>query len=201
MRIPAALLTAVLSMLPFGAEAQDAKATLEAASKALGPTSSRSRSRGAASSSRSGRAIRRASRGRSSTCGRFNRVVNYETASLRDDLMRTRALEPPKGGGAVRARRAPAGLRRQRRPRLERDGREHRGRADRAQRPAVPVLVDARTGSSRPRWRIPPACRAARSPSGSRAASGPRRRSTRPTWSSASRPRSRIPSSATCRSR
>jgi hypothetical protein len=30
----------------------------------------------------------------------FNRVVNYETASLRDDLMRTRALEPPKGGGA-----------------------------------------------------------------------------------------------------
>ena len=30
----------------------------------------------------------------------FTRVVNYETASLREDLMRTRALEPPRGGGA-----------------------------------------------------------------------------------------------------
>src|SRR5262249_61418619 len=31
--------------------------------------------------------------------GAFTRVVNYDTASLRDDLMRTRALEPPRGGG------------------------------------------------------------------------------------------------------
>jgi hypothetical protein len=36
MRMLAALLTAVVSLLPFAAEAQDAKATLEAASKALG---------------------------------------------------------------------------------------------------------------------------------------------------------------------
>jgi hypothetical protein len=36
MRTIAALLTAVLTLLPFVASAQDAKATLEAASKALG---------------------------------------------------------------------------------------------------------------------------------------------------------------------
>src|SRR5262245_52587669 len=30
----------------------------------------------------------------------FTRVMNYDTASLREDLMRTRALEPPRGGGA-----------------------------------------------------------------------------------------------------
>ena len=29
----------------------------------------------------------------------LKRVVNYETASLRDDMMRTRTLEPPMGGG------------------------------------------------------------------------------------------------------
>ena len=40
MRIRAALLTVVLSLLPFAAEAQDAKATLEAASKALGDAKS-----------------------------------------------------------------------------------------------------------------------------------------------------------------
>ena len=38
----------------------------------------------------------------------FTRVVNYETASLRDEIVRMRALEPPRGGGAVRARRAAA---------------------------------------------------------------------------------------------
>jgi len=99
MRIPAALLTAILSMLPFGAEAQDAKATLEAAAKALG---------GATSLEIQGSGVM-FQVGQSYTPGQpwpqfnvrtFNRVVNYETASLRDDLMRTRALEPPKGGGA-----------------------------------------------------------------------------------------------------
>jgi hypothetical protein len=40
MRILAALLTAGLVLLPLAAEAQDAKATLEAASKALGDAKS-----------------------------------------------------------------------------------------------------------------------------------------------------------------
>ena len=101
MRILAALLTVVLSLLPFAAEAQDAKATLEAASKALGTADVKS-------IEMQGSGVMFLV-GQSSVPGEpwplfnvrtFTRVVNYETASLREDLMRTRALEPPRGGGA-----------------------------------------------------------------------------------------------------
>jgi glyoxylase-like metal-dependent hydrolase (beta-lactamase superfamily II) len=93
-----ALLTAVLLLTPFAAQAQDGRATLEAAAKALGDVKS-------IEIQGSGAVFQV---GQSQTPGRpwplfnvrtFTRVVNYDTASLRDDIMRTRALEPPKGGG------------------------------------------------------------------------------------------------------
>jgi glyoxylase-like metal-dependent hydrolase (beta-lactamase superfamily II) len=101
MRILAALLTAVLALFPFVAEAQDGKATLEAASKALGMADIQS-------IEMQGSGVMFLV-GQSSVPGQpwpqfnvrtFTRVVNYDTASLREDLMRTRALEPPRGGGA-----------------------------------------------------------------------------------------------------
>src|SRR5215510_2756125 len=102
MRILAATpLTAVLALLPFAAEAQDANATLEAASKALGTADVKS-------IEMQGSGVMFLV-GQSSVPGEpwplfnvrtFTRVMNYDTASLREDLMRTRALEPPRGGGA-----------------------------------------------------------------------------------------------------
>src|SRR5262245_60952027 len=99
--LAAALLTAVLALLPFAAEAQDSKATLEAASKALGTADVKS-------IEMQGNGVMFLV-GQSAVPGEpwplfnvrtFTRVVNYDTASLREDLMRTRALEPPRGGGA-----------------------------------------------------------------------------------------------------
>ena len=98
MRILAALLTAVPSLLPFAAEAQDAKATLEAAAKALGDARSLE-IQGSGVVFQVGQSYTPGQPWPQFNVRTFNRVVNYETASLRDDLMRTRALEPPKGGG------------------------------------------------------------------------------------------------------
>ena len=71
MRIRAALLTVVLSLLPFAAEAQDAKATLEAASKALGTADVKSiEMQGSGVMFLVGQSLScRASRGRCSMCG------------------------------------------------------------------------------------------------------------------------------------
>jgi glyoxylase-like metal-dependent hydrolase (beta-lactamase superfamily II) len=98
MRVQAALLTAVLSLLPFAAEAQDAKATLEAAAKALGDARSLE-IQGSGVVFQVGQSYTPDQPWPQFNVRTFNRAVNYETASLRDDLMRTRALEPPKGGG------------------------------------------------------------------------------------------------------
>ena len=98
MRMLVALLTAVLSLTPFAAQAQDGRATLEAATKALGDVKS-------IEIQGSGAVFQV---GQSQVPGQpwplfnvrsFTRVVNYDTASLRDDILRTRALEPPRGGG------------------------------------------------------------------------------------------------------
>ena len=70
MRMLAALLTAVVSLLPFAADLRTPRLRWRPPRRLSGRlTSSRSRSRGAASYSRSGRATRRANHGRSSTCG------------------------------------------------------------------------------------------------------------------------------------
>src|SRR5262245_48858053 len=101
MRTIAALLTAVLTLLPFVASAQDAKATLEAASKALGTADVKSiEMQGSGVMFLVGQSPVPGQPWPLFNVRTFTRVVNYETASLREDLMRTRALEPPRGGGA-----------------------------------------------------------------------------------------------------
>jgi len=99
MRMLAVLLTAVLSLSPLAAEAQDAKATLEAAAKALGEAKSID-IKGSGVVFQVGQSYTPGQPWPQFNVRTFSRVVNYETASLRDDLMRTRALEPPVGGGA-----------------------------------------------------------------------------------------------------
>jgi glyoxylase-like metal-dependent hydrolase (beta-lactamase superfamily II) len=100
MRILAALLTAVPTLLPFAAEAQDPKATLEAASKALGTADVKSiEMQGSGVTFQVGQSAVPGQPWPLFNVRTFTRVVNYDTASLSDDLMRTRALEPPRGGG------------------------------------------------------------------------------------------------------
>src|SRR5687768_6921842 len=95
-----ALLTTVLLCLPGAALAQDARATLQGAAKSLGADSLKSFTYTASGVNF---AI-----GQSAVPGapwpRFNiptftRAVNYETASLRDEQLRSRAEMPPRGGG------------------------------------------------------------------------------------------------------
>ncbi len=95
-----ALITAVSLGLPLVAAAQDARATLQGAARALGAD-------GVKSLTYTAGGINFAP-GQSAVPGapwpRFNvptftRAVNYETASLRDELVRSRAEMPPRGGG------------------------------------------------------------------------------------------------------
>ena len=89
-----------LFALPFTAHAQDGKAGLEAVAKALGEPGLKSIEYNA-----SGTIFQF---GQSQAPGqawpRFNiksltRSLNYETASLKEDWVRTQALDPPRGGG------------------------------------------------------------------------------------------------------
>ncbi len=100
MRRAFVLLLATLLCSPVIAGAQDGRATLENVAKAMGATTLNS-----LQYTGSGVIL---SPGQSQTPGqawpRFNlksltRAVNYETASLRDELVRTQAEDPPRGGG------------------------------------------------------------------------------------------------------
>ena len=95
-----ALITAVLLLSPVPGAAQDSRATLEAASKALGAD-------GLKTIQYSASGVNFAI-GQSQVPGaawpRFNiptftRSINYETASLREEQVRSRAEMPPRGGG------------------------------------------------------------------------------------------------------
>jgi glyoxylase-like metal-dependent hydrolase (beta-lactamase superfamily II) len=94
-----AVLAAVL-IAPLAVAAQDARAGLEAAARAMGAD-------GLKSIQYTGHGANFAV-GQSQTPGgpwpRFNaksytRAVNYETAALRDEVVRTQAEQPPRGGG------------------------------------------------------------------------------------------------------
>jgi glyoxylase-like metal-dependent hydrolase (beta-lactamase superfamily II) len=94
------LLTAVLVLAPFTAQAQDARATVEAAAKALGATDVKSiEIQGAGTFFWAGQSQTPGMAWPQFTVRSFTRLVNYETASLRDEMVRTRTLEPPRGGG------------------------------------------------------------------------------------------------------
>jgi glyoxylase-like metal-dependent hydrolase (beta-lactamase superfamily II) len=100
MRAALALLVALLVSLPVVAHAQDGKAGIEAVARALGADTLKS-----LEFSASGAYFQP---GQAQAPGqpwpRFNvksltRSINYETAALRDDWVRTQALDPPRGGG------------------------------------------------------------------------------------------------------
>src|SRR5262245_62601598 len=100
MRSLVLLLTAVLLVSPATAYAQDGRATVEAAAKALGAGGLKSiEIQGSGAMFQVGQSYAPGEAWPQFNVRTFTRVINYDTASLKDDIMRTRALEPPKGGG------------------------------------------------------------------------------------------------------
>ena len=94
------LLASVLLFSPITADAQDSRAALEAVAKALGATDLKSiEIQGGGTFFQVGQSHTAGTAWPQFNVRSFTRVVNYDTASLRDDIVRTRALEPPKGGG------------------------------------------------------------------------------------------------------
>jgi glyoxylase-like metal-dependent hydrolase (beta-lactamase superfamily II) len=100
MRIALAWVIALLLSLPLASHAQDGRATLEAAARALGAG-------GLRSLEYSGSGVHFAL-GQSAAPGQpwprfnvksFTRSVDYETAALHDEIVRTQAENPPRGGG------------------------------------------------------------------------------------------------------
>lgn len=100
MRTLVLLLTAALLLSPITAHAQDSRAALEAVAKALGAPGLKSiEMQGSGVTFQVGQSYAPGMPWPQFTVRTFTRVVNYETASLRDEILRTRALEPPRGGG------------------------------------------------------------------------------------------------------
>jgi len=100
MRATLVALVTVLVLLPFPAQAQDGRAGIEGVAQALGAPALKSLEYNA-----SGVIFQF---GQSQAPGqawpRFNiksltRSINYETASIKEDWVRTQALDPPRGGG------------------------------------------------------------------------------------------------------
>jgi glyoxylase-like metal-dependent hydrolase (beta-lactamase superfamily II) len=94
------LLTAALLFSPVVVQAQDGRAALEAVAKALGADTLKSiEIQGSGTMFQIGQSAVPGQAWPQFDVRTMTRVVNFETASLRDDLMRTRTLEPPRGGG------------------------------------------------------------------------------------------------------
>jgi glyoxylase-like metal-dependent hydrolase (beta-lactamase superfamily II) len=100
MRTAILLVTSLLVFSPLAATAQDGRAGLEAVAKALGATGLKSiEIQGGGAVFQVGQSYSAGTAWPQFNVRSFTRVVNYDTASLRDEILRTRALEPPRGGG------------------------------------------------------------------------------------------------------
>ena len=194
MRTLVVLLTAGLLLAPFSAEAQDGRATLEAAAKALGATDLKSiEIQGGGVFSRAGQSQTPGMAWPQFNVRSFTRLVNYETASLRGEMVRTRTLEPPRGPGPyVRGEHTAVAV-------VSGDhawnvmGENAVPAPIALGRPSVPALVDTPRRHQGPRRRTPPRARGARSRSVFPGSSRRRHSSTRPTSSSGSRRRCASP--------
>ena len=101
MRTLVSLLTAVLLLFPVAAQAQDSRAALEGVAKVLGATNLKSiEIQGSGVTFQVGQSATPGMPWPQFNVRTFTRVVNYETASFRQEILQTRALEPPRGGGA-----------------------------------------------------------------------------------------------------
>jgi glyoxylase-like metal-dependent hydrolase (beta-lactamase superfamily II) len=94
-----ALITAVLVGVPSPGAAQDARATLEAAAKALGADVKSIQYSAAGVNFAIGQSQVPGSAWPRFNIPSFSRAINYETASLREEQVRSRAEMPPRGGG------------------------------------------------------------------------------------------------------
>src|SRR5262245_61818489 len=96
MRMLIALLTTVLVFSPIAANAQG----LDVAAKALGADNLKSiEFQGGGTFFLAGQAYSPGQAWPQFNVRSLTRVINYDTASLKDEMVRTRTLEPPKGGG------------------------------------------------------------------------------------------------------
>jgi glyoxylase-like metal-dependent hydrolase (beta-lactamase superfamily II) len=100
MRTLVMLSTLALLLSPIGAAAQDGRAGLEAVANALGATSLKTiEIQGGGTMFQVGQSQTPGMAWPQFNVRTFTRALNYDTASLRDEILRTRALEPPRGGG------------------------------------------------------------------------------------------------------
>jgi len=94
------LLASVLLFSLIIAGAQGSRAALEAAAKALGATDVKSLEvQGGGTFFWAGQSYTAGAAWPQFNVRSLTRVINYDTASLREEMVRTRTLEPPKGGG------------------------------------------------------------------------------------------------------
>jgi glyoxylase-like metal-dependent hydrolase (beta-lactamase superfamily II) len=100
MRTLISLLAAVLLFSPISADAQGSRAALETVAKALGATGLKSiEFQGGGTFFWAGQSYNAGTAWPQFNVRSLTRTVNYDTASLREEMVRTRTLEPPKGGG------------------------------------------------------------------------------------------------------
>lgn len=98
MRIAPALTAALLLALPSSVPAQETRAALEAATQALGAVRSLEYT-GSGVMFQAGQSPAPGQPWPRFNLKSYTRAVNYDTASLRDDLVRTQGANPPRGGG------------------------------------------------------------------------------------------------------
>lgn len=100
MRSLVVMLAVVMLLFPAPVLAQDSRAVLEGAAKALGADGLKSlQYSGSGVNFAAGQSVVPGSPWPRFNIPTFTRLINYETASLRDDQVRVRAEMPPRGGG------------------------------------------------------------------------------------------------------
>jgi hypothetical protein len=98
------LLASVLLFSPITSDAQDSRAALEAVSKALGATDLKSiEIQGGGTVFQVGQSYTAGTAWPQFNVRSVTRLVNYDTASLRDDILRTRRWSPPRGAARTSA--------------------------------------------------------------------------------------------------
>jgi glyoxylase-like metal-dependent hydrolase (beta-lactamase superfamily II) len=100
MRKTLAVIAAVIVLSPLAAHAQNDKVSLESVAKAMGAGGVKSLEMTASGTNFSvGQSTAPGAPWPQLNVKSTTRTVNYETASLREDMVRTRADDPPRGGG------------------------------------------------------------------------------------------------------
>jgi glyoxylase-like metal-dependent hydrolase (beta-lactamase superfamily II) len=94
------LAMAVLALLPWVGEGQDAKSVLDGVAKSMGATDLKTiQYSGSGSAFAVGQNPNPTAPWPRINLKSFTRTVNYDTASQRDEILRTQAEQPPRGGG------------------------------------------------------------------------------------------------------